>query len=120
MAVLIGVDEAGYGPNYGPLCVAATAWRVAEEGSGVRGQGTGSGMAAPPDLYKLLRKAVARTPDKAGRKLSIADSKALYTAGGGVELLERGVLAAIASMPPLPNGSETLPANARGFVDGVW
>ena len=30
MAILIGIDEAGYGPNYGPLVVAATAWHVPE------------------------------------------------------------------------------------------
>jgi hypothetical protein len=41
MRILIGTDEAGYGPNYGPLVVAATAWEVAEEGSGVRDQGSG-------------------------------------------------------------------------------
>ncbi|HEX6963563.1 MAG TPA: hypothetical protein VF175_16975 [Lacipirellula sp.] len=129
MPVLIGVDEAGYGPNLGPLCVAATAWKVKERGD--TGQGTGGSkecvgaavkraVASPPtaaatggvDLYKLLRKAVARTPDKAGRKLAIADSKALYTAGVGVEQLERGVLAAIASMGAPSNGSGTLPANA--------
>src|SRR5262245_7179069 len=28
MAICIGVDEAGYGPNYGPLAIAATAWHV--------------------------------------------------------------------------------------------
>jgi hypothetical protein len=117
MAVLIGVDEAGYGPNYGPLCVAATAWRVPEEkaeGAGRKAEGSF------PDLYKLLRKAVVRSPDKAGRKLAIADSKALYTAGGGVELLERGVLAAMASMAPREyNGSGTLPAYTSGCVERV-
>ncbi|MFM8709140.1 MAG: hypothetical protein ACKOHK_13950, partial [Planctomycetia bacterium] len=29
MTLLIGTDEAGYGPNLGPLVVAATAWRIA-------------------------------------------------------------------------------------------
>ena len=28
MTLLIGTDEAGYGPNLGPLVVAATAWRI--------------------------------------------------------------------------------------------
>jgi hypothetical protein len=54
-----------------------------------------------PDLYKLLKKAVVRSPDKAGKKLAIADSKALYTAGFGVHQLERGVLAALASVQPV-------------------
>ena len=31
MGILIGMDEAGYGPNLGPLVVAATAWEVDEE-----------------------------------------------------------------------------------------
>jgi ribonuclease HII len=122
MAILIGVDEAGYGPNYGPLCVAASAWRVggkAESGErkaeGTReraGPSPGPGAAqqtlrakpraadlrhaAGPDLYKLLKKCVARSPDKAGRKIAIADSKALYSPQTGVRQLERGVLAALA------------------------
>ena len=29
MTLVIGTDEAGYGPNLGPLVVAATAWRIA-------------------------------------------------------------------------------------------
>jgi hypothetical protein len=144
MAVLIGVDEAGYGPNFGPLCVAATAWRVdggfrvqgsgfSGQGSGVRSQESGSGgngvsvkragsSSAPAgvdvDLYKLLRKIVAPSPDKAGRKLAIADSKSLYAAGLGLEQLERGVLAALASME-LPRGSETLPANMGACIERV-
>lgn len=36
MGILIGMDEAGYGPNLGPLVVAATAW----EGAGGSGQGS--------------------------------------------------------------------------------
>jgi hypothetical protein len=48
------------------------------------------------DLYKLLKKCVARSPDKAGRKIAIADSKALYSPQTGVRQLERGVLAALA------------------------
>jgi hypothetical protein len=30
MGILVGMDEAGYGPNLGPLAVAATAWEVAD------------------------------------------------------------------------------------------
>ena len=31
MAYLIGTDEAGYGPNLGPLVISATLWEVPEE-----------------------------------------------------------------------------------------
>ena len=31
MGLIIGVDEAGYGPNLGPLAVCATAWRIPSE-----------------------------------------------------------------------------------------
>lgn len=82
MAWLVGVDEAGYGPNLGPLVIAVTAWRFDAAGE-------------PPDLYALLAGAVAREPD--GARLAIADSKRLYKPGGGLGLLERGVGAALAA-----------------------
>jgi hypothetical protein len=119
MEVLIGMDEAGYGPNLGPLVVAATAWGV-EEGSGFRVQGSeerearesrgggaraqslpGSGttrLAAKEydsceiDLYRTLRAVVARGPDE--KRIGIADSKILYRPGLGLRQLERGVHAA--------------------------
>jgi hypothetical protein len=40
MGILIGMDEAGYGPNFGPLVVAATAWEVADEDSGFSVEGS--------------------------------------------------------------------------------
>lgn len=109
---MIGVDEAGYGPNLGPLCVAVTAWEVREAEVGIqssrvagadapRGSKTPASLRAAPsldqhpshDLYKLLRRAVARKPS--ARRIAIADSKALYKPGTGLALLERGVHAAL-------------------------
>jgi hypothetical protein len=138
MTVLIGVDEAGYGPNFGPLVVAATAWRVDQE-SGVSGQGSKrvlihkpAGCATKravassptahgfPDLYKLLRKAVVRSPAESSRRLAIADSKALYKAGFGVKQLERGVLAALAATEGATGrGSGMLPASSAACVERV-
>jgi hypothetical protein len=40
MGILIGMDEAGYGPHLGPLVIAATAWHVADECSGIGVQGS--------------------------------------------------------------------------------
>jgi len=121
MPVFIGVDEAGYGPNYGPLVVAATAWRIddtiAERTSGA--PGSSQPARGVPDLYKLLRKAVVRSPDKAAKKIAVADSKVLYKAGFGIRQLERGVLAALASIDVASRGSETLPANHGGCVERV-
>lgn len=113
MRILIGTDEAGYGPNYGPLAVAATAWEVAEEDSGARGQGSGTNVTlaeqgsppsatlrrtqsatdTAPDLYHLLRSVVAKKSSE--RKIAIADSKALYAPGLGLRQLERGLHAVL-------------------------
>jgi ribonuclease HII len=112
MGILIGMDEAGYGPNLGPLVVAATAWEV-KDGAEGRGQGAGSrkqiaangsvslATAATPnvaehDLYRALRAVVSRTASE--RKIAIADSKALYKPGLGLRQLERGVHAVLAAM----------------------
>ena len=99
---LIGIDEAGYGPNLGPLTIGATAWRV--EGD------------SPIDLYDVLADAV--TDDPADERLAIADSKRLYKPGGGWRLLERGVLGALAASGQAVGDSvELLAALQAEFVD---
>ena len=76
MTLMIGTDEAGYGPNLGPLAVAATVWHVA---------------AAPDVVEETLNAAVADAiPDRLW-----GDSKAIYRGGAGLPALERGVLTAL-------------------------
>lgn len=87
MAYCIGIDEAGYGPNIGPLVIAATLWRVPDE--------------LPDDeLYPALKKVVAKVP-RAGKRpdkrLWLADSKAVYSTAVGLGNLELGVLTALAA-----------------------
>jgi len=81
----LGTDEAGYGPNLGPLVISATLWEVPE--------GT-----SDDGLYKLLRKViVARPPDPGvnSRRLVLADSKVVYSPAVGLRRLELGALAAL-------------------------
>lgn len=83
MAILIGIDEAGYGPLLGPLCVGIAVFRV--------------DFGPHSDLWKRLDAAVCRTPrDRRGR-IAIDDSKKLKrpndSKGHPLEHLERGVLA---------------------------
>jgi len=77
--ILVGIDEAGYGPTLGPLVVAATAFRVPD------GQGPD-----PPNLWSHLRRSTTRKPD--GRRVPVDDSKKLYQRSKGVGHLEEGVL----------------------------
>jgi hypothetical protein len=109
MGILIGMDEAGYGPNLGPLVVAASAWEVVEEkgsgfgvrGSGLKAEGNSSTSVAPVkgaalsrcDLYRLLRRVVVKGASDS--HVAIADSKALYKPGLGLRQLERGVHAVL-------------------------
>jgi hypothetical protein len=118
MGILVGMDEAGYGPNFGPLVVAATAWdvpdspRLCQALSGVSAleSGTGSRGAAmlarthsttpvdlhEIDLYRLLRSTVAKSASE--RRIAIADSKTLYHPGLGLRQLERGVHSVLLAM----------------------
>ena len=84
MTLVIGTDEAGYGPNLGPLVVAATAWRV-------------SATAEGETLLAEVAAEVGRAAGLAGPPW--ADSKQLYKPGGGLAALERGVIAALETVP---------------------
>jgi ribonuclease HII len=75
----VGLDEAGYGPNLGPLVMATSACHVPDD--------------APPSLWKLLRRAVRRTDHKADDRLLIDDSKKVNQGDDGLARLEAGVLA---------------------------
>ena len=99
MRYLIGTDEAGYGPNLGPLVISATVWEVPDE-------------VGVDDLYRRLGevvalKAAAGSPSSAGNttgrasratqpaRVVMADSKAIYSNGKGLRQLETGLLAAL-------------------------
>jgi len=79
--LLIGIDEAGYGPRLGPLCHGYSA---------IRFTSADSAASEPPNLYKLLKPAVRRCPVRDGF-ISIDDSKKVYTRANGRELLRDGV-----------------------------
>lgn len=94
MTLVIGADEAGYGPNLGPLVVAVTAWDLAQE---------------PHEAAAALDAAVAAAVDAAagtGAAPSWADSKLVHRGGAGFGALERGALVALAV--------------ARGTVPEAW
>ncbi|MCC6427964.1 MAG: hypothetical protein IT435_14230 [Phycisphaerales bacterium] len=94
--ILAGIDEAGYGPTLGPMCVGLTVWRI--EGW--------ERADASPNLWKLLHPYVSRKAPSAARAkrpsapIAIADSKVLKRPNDGTAIhplahLERGVLAAL-------------------------
>ncbi|HRU05432.1 MAG TPA: hypothetical protein P5137_06620 [Candidatus Brocadiia bacterium] len=82
MAVVAGIDEAGYGPLLGPLVVSAAAFRV--------------GCGEDDDLWEALSGAVARARRRGDDRVAVADSKALLRAGSGLAPVEEGVLAFLA------------------------
>jgi hypothetical protein len=91
MGFLIGMDEAGYGPNLGPLVVAATVWDVA----GARAAGPGTEIDAV-DLYGLLNGIVGKTI--VDGRIAIADSKKLHLPRKGLRRLEHGLHSVFAAM----------------------
>lgn len=81
MAILIGIDEAGLGPNLGPYVVTATVWEIPGEKDEI-------------DLWESLASILTCSPAEGDSRLHIGDSKAVYQPSKGIAALERGVLAA--------------------------
>lgn len=77
MPYSIGTDEAGYGPNLGPLTIGGTSWRLPQPNL---------------NLYDLLAPVVCQgkpSPDQ----IQLADSKKVYQSTGVITGLETSVLA---------------------------
>jgi ribonuclease HII len=82
MPWVVGIDEAGYGPNLGPLVQAAVALHLPDDDH--------SG-------WETLKPVVRRCHEKADGRLLIDDSKKVYTRGGlaGLELASYGLFGTI-------------------------
>lgn len=84
MYVYSGIDEAGYGPMFGPLLVGRAVLTIPRV--------TRDEMPTPPQLWQRLRRAVCRQLQGAHGRLVVNDSKKVHTPAAGVRHLERGVL----------------------------
>jgi hypothetical protein len=86
MGWLIGIDEAGYGPNLGPFVMTAVACRVPDEHQA-------------GNLWDVLRPAVRRgevsSAEPNDERLLVDDSKVVYSTARGLFGLERGVLSTL-------------------------
>jgi hypothetical protein len=86
MPWIIGIDEAGYGPNLGPLVMTSVACRVPD---GLAGR----------DLWQVLRAAVRRPGEPDDGRLLVEDSKVVYSTARGLAALETGVLGTLSGCP---------------------
>ena len=83
MLIYAGIDEAGYGPFFGPLTVGCCVLAIPK-----------LDVDAPlPDLWRRLNKAVCRTLSERRGRIAVNDSKKLTTPAAGIAHLERGCLA---------------------------
>jgi hypothetical protein len=99
----VGIDEAGYGPNLGPLVMTAVVAESPDE-AGDR----------PPDLWADRAATVARAGGDP-RRVWVDDSKALYRPGSGRDRLDAACLALLAATA----GSSELPATVGGLLGAL-
>ncbi len=95
MEVLVGIDEAGFGPILGPLVVSACAFELPEN-------------LLKADLWHILRKSTAKNRRAIAGKLLVADSKKAFNRSQGLGHLQRSVLAFLLAVGCKPSNINQL------------
>ncbi len=105
--LFIGADEAGYGPNLGPLLIAASAW-------------TAPAHFSESDFSQALNETFFGSAWIQGcQHIPLGDSKKLYRPGGGLTSLELGLLATMSALDRgSASGSPRQFSNLDAFIAG--
>lgn len=82
MVVLVGIDEAGFGPILGPLVVSSSALALPHH-------------LLTSDLWQVLQKSLSDRRKRLAGRLLVTDSKKAYSRSLGIKHLERTVLTAL-------------------------
>jgi hypothetical protein len=104
MPWVVGIDEAGYGPNLGPFVMTAVACRVPEPLAG-------------KDLWQVLQTAVRRSPDPDDGRILVEDSKLIYSTATGLGHLEKSVAS---TLSPCRAGEELSLAQYVQWACPAW
>jgi hypothetical protein len=103
MGIFIGADEAGYGPNLGPLVITASVWEV-------------PGDPREFDFFAALSAAVSQESPRNSGRLHVADSKEVYSPGKGIASLETSVLALARLLDWKPRSFQQLCGDLSRFL----
>lgn len=111
-AIIVGIDEAGYGPILGPLVVSASAFELPI-------------ASATRDLWRELKSCVTQKPSNRDSRVCILDSKKLHKPSEGVHKLERTVLSTIGAWRGVPSTLHDLmrlisPETIERFAEYPW
>jgi len=123
MLIYAGIDEAGYGPMFGPLVIGRSVFAIesasADEGpapfrAGLEGESSEAATSVAPNLWRLLSKAVCRSVSDKRKRIAVDDSKKVKTQAAGIRHIELGVLAFAGICEGKP-----LPVTVCDWLDGI-
>lgn len=112
MALVVGIDEAGYGPLLGPLILASSQFQVPDS-------------LDPSQFWAILHASVSHQKRRLAGRLLITDSKKAYTRGQGLGHLERTTLAVLQALGLKPQNLHDLllglcPESVPHIVSYAW